>query len=310
MLGDPRSRTTLSRVELVPIRAIASLVELGVHPHAIGVTEAIHVRIAAWSSAEPRLERTPPAAYVERPALELALLAQCLRLRHVELHVTDYVTARVEATALADSGAIVIDASGREAALATRRVRAPRPWVARLFNVPVRPWRSAGPFMIASLPQGYAFRAGGHSSCTVGVVGRGPWLAGSGAEVRERLSRTEARWLVQDLEALPWACLGAKAASTQWADSDAVASVGDAGLARDALSSQGLASGLKDARYASLVRTPAQREDLAHRRHLARVAHSATLAQMIDACRWRAEPTWSSYRTFLELSAQSPGLPN
>lgn len=304
MLRDPRADQALGRVEVVPIHVIAALVELGIHPHALGVTAPIQGRLAAWSTSDPQLEPSPPAAHVERPALELALLSQCLRLREIELCVTDTVSARGEALSRSRLGSVVIDASGRDAAMATWRMRPPRPWVARFFHVSTGPARSVAPFMIAALPQGYAYRAAGQTACTVGIVGRGAWLRGTAAEIRERLGRNDARWLVQDLVALPWTALGAKAASTQWAASDAAASIGDAGFARDALSSQGLASGLKEARYASLVRTSAHRADLARRSVLARVAHSGTLAHMISACRWHAEPLWRDYRHFLEQNVR------
>jgi 2-polyprenyl-6-methoxyphenol hydroxylase-like FAD-dependent oxidoreductase len=292
-------------IEAVPIHAMSGLVELGVHPHAIGVFGVMAQRMVAWSSAAPSVESTPAAAHIERPCLEVALLALAMRQHRIELCLTDFASARAEALLHARSGVAVIDATGRGAALAATRSRPPRPWVARLFHVPLGCAAPVVPFMIAALPQGYVYRSVGHRSCTVGVVGHGSLLAGRSVDVCERLRHGEAAWLVEDIAALPWTPAGARSASIQWAQSHQAALVGDAALARDALSSQGLASGLRDARYAAAVRTADDREAMRQRSRLSRRAHCDSLAAMIATCRWRSEPGWRDYAAFVTGAAQS-----
>src|SRR5271169_5896993 len=58
------------RLEVVPAGFIATLVELGVHPRRIGVDRLHNVRHLAWEHREAQTRNGPPAAYVERPALD------------------------------------------------------------------------------------------------------------------------------------------------------------------------------------------------------------------------------------------------
>jgi hypothetical protein len=304
-LREPGRDLALRRIEVVPIKTVAGLVELGVHPHSIGVFNVQERRLVAWKNAEPTAERTAAAAHVERPSLESALLALAVRQQRIDMQLTDSGRAQREALAHLRLGACVIDATGRRASLAARTFRPDRPWVARIFHISCVSAPSAVPFMAAALPVGYVYRAAGHRFCTVGVVGFGSLLAGSGLDVRERLKKSEAAWLVEDIAALEWTPAGAKPASIQWADVEKAAFIGDAGLARDALSSQGLACGLKDARYAAAIRTLGDRETLRQRSRLARVAHATSLATMIAACRWRNETIWREYADFLKAAAQT-----
>lgn len=296
-------------VEAVPLPVMANLIEFGIHPHDVGVFEVMDRRWLAWEGDVVRQENMPGAAHVERPALERALLERCARHPRIELCSRDAAKAREEALWLRQRGATLVDASGRGAALATRWTRHAQPWVARLFDVPLSESRVAAPFMLAAMPQGYVYRVQGRRHCTVGAVGRGSWLSGGAASVRDRLARSGAAWLVEDIPG-PWTALGAKAASLQWATSDVAALIGDAGLARDPLSSQGLAGGFKDARYAAVTRTEEEREALAERTRRARVAHAEALARMIGTCRWQRRPVWSEYGRFLESvssrGSQSP----
>ena len=300
----------LPRIEVVPMATVAGLVELGVHPHAIGVFEFNERRLLAWDRAEPITRKTPAAAHIERPALDRILLALASTRQHIELCRRDVHSAYAEAVVLARAGTCVIDATGRRAALATRTHHQCKPWVARTFHVPYRNTMSSAnsvvPFMVAALEHGYVYRAVGHRCCTVGIVGRGEAISGSPSMVRERLCASDASWIVEDISALHWTSTGAKPAGIQWAEGDAAAFIGDAALARDALSSQGLANGLVDARYAAEIRSPADYGMLAQRSRMARVAHARELVDMIAACRWRTHSIWCDYADFLRNSALRP----
>lgn len=301
---------SVPRIEVVPMATVAGLVELGVHPHSIGVFGFEERRLLAWESADPVAVVTAAAAHLERTALDRALLALAMRQPHIEFCCVDPATVQAEAAVMARAGACVIDATGRRAALAARTMRPRRPWVARMFHVSCKTMMlsvdQSEPFMAAALPQGYVFRAAGRGYCTVGVVGRGAMLAGGPADVRERLRADGAGWLIEDIAALQWIPAGAKPASIQWTESDAAALIGDAALSRDALSSQGLASGLADARYAAAIRSRHDRHALAQRSRFARAAHAGELVEMIAKCRWRGHAAWREYRGFLVESALAP----
>ena len=296
------------RIEVLPIKVIASLVELGVHPHAIGVHNIVERRLVAWNTAEPTCENTPPAAHIERPSLENELLKLASRQDRIELCVTDARSAKVEAIAHAQSGMCVIDATGRRASLASRKSCPKRQWVARIFHVARESTQLVDPFMVTALPFGYVYRAAGQHFCTVGVVGYGRLLAGSSVHVSERLRKSGANWMLEDIAALQWTLAGCKPASLQWASGEAVTLIGDAALARDALSSQGLASGLADTRYAAAMRTPEDRRAIAERSQLARIAHAKSLISIVSTCRWRDEPVWREYLDFLVGPAQTKNV--
>ena len=302
----PNVELVPQRIEIVPINVVGGLVELGIHPHTIGVFNVIEQRLIAWNAAEPTSEVTKAAAHLERPSLENELLKLATRQTRVELCVSDSASARAAALEYAQRGACVIDATGRRASLASRRFRPRRPWVARMFHVSSESTMPLAPFMAAALPFGYVFRATGHRFCTIGIVGYGSSIAGSSVDICERLKKSEAAWIIEDIAARPWTMAGAKPASIQWADGDDVTSIGDAALARDALSSQGLASGLMDARYAAAIRTFEDRRAIADRSDLARIAHGESLARMIATCRWRGEPVWREYMDFLAGPARMP----
>ncbi|WP_141710936.1 hypothetical protein [Paraburkholderia nodosa] len=304
------SQADASWIEAVPMKSIAELVELGVHPHDLGVREFVRTRAIAWRSPEPEIIDTAPAAHLERPALERALLALAMRNRRIE-----FLPRRAPAwPAEQDSThrrreSRIVDASGRRAVAATHVYRCRRPWVARTFAIDCDARRAIAPLMVAALPHGYLYRAAGAHFTTIGIVGRGHMLAGSGAEVCERLLNGAARWAVADLATRTWHCTGSRPASMQWAEFGNAVAIGDAAFARDALSSQGLASSLTDARYAALIETDDDCRTLAMRSRLARDTHAASLLRMLREV-WCTSEHWRQYQAELgSLRVAVPSAP-
>ncbi len=304
------SQTDAAWIEAVPTRTIAELVALGIHPHDLGVREFVHTRAIAWRSPEPEIMDTYPAAHLERPALEHALLALAERHRRIDFVPHDALASWSQAgPTRAGSGTYIIDASGRRALTATRVHRPRRPWIARTFAVECDPRRGVAPLMVAALPNGYLYRAAGARSTTVGVVGRGSMLAGSGRDVCLRLLDSTARWAVVDLAARAWRSIGSRPASLQWAEFDNTVAIGDAAFARDALSSQGLACSLADARYAAHVANDHDRQALAERSRLACESHAAALLRMARE-QWCNTGLWRYYQAELgALQAAVRGMP-
>ena len=282
------------RVDAVPAAFLALLVELGINPVALGADRLYRHRTAAWSSAEPLVTEGASTAHVERPALDCALLdaarrAGCairLRFRFDGRNVAgrDWTAQRF------------VDATGRAAATAARRLHAPKPWVARTFWTPVAACERG--FAIAQLPEGYAYRLGAASTLALGVVGRRAAVAGRVCDIARHL-QVHAPWMLQDLP--PFAELqpgGACAASVQWSDGDSLR-IGDAALARDPLSSQGIATGASEAMQAGAAGDEDDRDLIVARQHDQRHAHLRSLLGVLQTGRFSAMPVWRDYVDFV-----------
>src|SRR5689334_19329584 len=94
------SMTDPPRVDVVPAAFLALLIELGVHPAQLGVTVLHSRRRLAWGTAQPEVVEGRAVAHIERPALELALLAALKRTSGARVMLgtpasTDAIGARV-----------------------------------------------------------------------------------------------------------------------------------------------------------------------------------------------------------------------
>jgi hypothetical protein len=197
-----------------------------------------------------------------------------------------------------------VDATGRAAVTAIRRIRAPKPWVARIFWAPVGAYDRG--FAIAQLPQGYAYRLGAASTLVFGVVGRHDMVAGGLLDIARHL-RVQAPWMLEDLP--PFAELrsgGACAASVQWSDGGGLR-IGDAALARDALSSQGLATGASEALQACAMVGQDDRALIVARQREQRQAHLRSLLAGLGNGRFSHTPTWRQYIDFV-VSQRDPNI--
>jgi hypothetical protein len=297
LLVSSHAPRQVPRIEVVPAQTLALLLDLGVHPHALGVHRLERERLIAWGNPQPVRLNMPAAAHVQRPVLEQALWAQVARQSAISVHALEPAAALAEARRLEDSGAWLIDATGRAAALAHTIARSRQPWVARLFHVstPTAP----APFMAAALPDGYVYRAQGPGFATVGFVGRGAWLSGTSCEIYQRMAQGTADWLVDDLSECEWTDAGSWPAGLQWTDIGLGLAIGDAALARDALSSQGLANGLSDACHAAKLDGESSRQSLLRRMLEGRRAHINALVRMLETCHCREQPIWLQYGAFL-----------
>ena len=288
------------RVDAVPASFLALLVELGINPIEVGADQLHRTRASAWTSAEPLVSEGSSAAHVERPALDIALLdvarrAGCaIRLRFRfdgrDVGDRDWTAQRF------------IDATGRAAVTAPRRIRAPKPWIARTFWAPASTYNRG--FAIAQLPQGYAYRLGAASTLTFGVVGRRDVVAGNVLDIAQHL-RAYAPWVLDDLP--PFGVLrsgGACAASVQWSEGRGLR-IGDAALARDALSSQGIATGASQAMLACAIASENNRALIVVRQREQRQAHLRSLLGVLQAGRFSKAPAWDDYIRFVLGSLQS-----
>jgi hypothetical protein len=282
------------RVDSVPASLLALLVELGINPARIGANRVNRTRVAAWSSAEPMATEGAATAHLERPALDVALLAAA---RREGCAVRSCSRRNGNGVGGPDWSAVsFVDASGRAAVTAARHIRAPKPWVARTF------W-SAQPagnreFAIAQLPDGYAYRLGAASTLTLGVVGRRNAVAGALSDIARHL-RVHAPWMLEDLPPLGELQPGtACSASVQWSEGDGLR-IGDAALARDALSSQGLAAGAAEALQACAARSVQDCDLIASRQREQRNAHLSALLSVLESGRFSREPAWRDYSDFV-----------
>lgn len=285
------------RTDAVPAGLLALLLELGVDPKRIGADRLHDVRVAAWETAAPTASLVAKTAHVERPALELALLDRLAGAHRVPIVPAPWRPSEDGGVTGDGRGArTIIDATGRAAVTAPHRQRPARPPVGRTWWTSRQSCTAEPVFAIAALPEGYAYRLGAASIISLGIVGR---LAGA-ADTVERHIRAHAPWLLEGLPAL--AAMRPGAAGPAGLQSTEIGSglrIGDAALARDALSSQGLAAGASEAMLAAAMRDDRDLGLLWARQREQRQAHVAALLRTIDRCAWRASPAWSDYRAFV-----------
>lgn len=283
---DPR------RVESLPAQVIPLLIETGVKPSALGISQLRRKRYVAWGRREPVEVPSPPTVHVARPELDLALLrlAEQQGVRLVERKLSP-------STNWSDIRAMhktVLDATGRSAVTALQRVRPAQPIAARVHAM-------AGGFdgtlMIAALPRGYVYRLGNDLGLAVGLVGAGDLLQASWAETLLAL-QLSAPWIVADLLQVEASSGFAGAASAQWAvPHPDIVLIGDAAFARDALASQGLMNGLTQAIHAARSPETALRRDRAA--WAAWQAHLNEIGTTIREGKLSTAGTWAGYLDFI-----------
>lgn len=290
--------TDAPRVEAVPAALLTLLLEFGLHPAELGVRQLYESRISAWETAVPTTQVIPATAHLQRPALELALLRCALNTPRLDVYEGSVTPALWQE--LQQGKALVLDATGRRAVTATTRTRPPQPWASRSFWAVNEHHPCDGTFMLAALPEGYAYRLGSAGRLGLGLVGRGHCLMASPAEIRRQLQAAEADWLLDGLPPLETLQPGkATGAAVQWTAGESSIRLGDAALARDALSSQGLACGLSESLYAAAVRTPQERAWFSDRQRQQRDAHIKSLVDLLTRSRHAQAPLWANYLNFL-----------
>jgi flavin-dependent dehydrogenase len=282
------------RVDAVPASFLALLVEFGINPIEIGADRLFRARASAWPSAAPVISEGAPTAHVERPTLDIALLRAAKRAG-----------CAIRSRFRLDAGEVgghdwtaksFVDASGRAAVTAARRIRAPKPWIARSFWAPVGAHDRG--FAIAQLPQGYVYRLGAASTLAFGVVGRRDAVAGSLMDIARHL-RVHAPWMLEDLPAFAeLRSGGACAASVQWSEGGGLR-IGDAALARDALSSQGIATGASEAMLACAMRGEDDLALIVARQREQRQAHLRALLGVLESGLYSDAPAWREYIDFV-----------
>jgi 2-polyprenyl-6-methoxyphenol hydroxylase-like FAD-dependent oxidoreductase len=289
------------RIDSVPAPVLALLLELGVVPRQIGVDELHDHRWVAWDRENPEPVRGRAMAHIERPALELALLDAIHRRRGIEV-------AGGSSADLPRSAGVVIDATGRRAQSAGRRERPPEEWIARTFWSTGRFPPAARAFRLAALPEGYAYRLGTKTRILIGLVVGKSAAALRPDHVETYVRSAGAGWLLADLPELSSMSAGrGGVASVQWSDGwGPMMPVGDAALARDSLSSQGLSSGIADA--VSLVRRAQRYERWAERCKEQRQRHLSALHSILQRSRFAGSFPIDRYVQFLRRHAdENPG---
>lgn len=299
------------RIDVVPAGLVALLVELGVDPEAVGVDRLHELRWVAWSSDAPRLQRLAPAAHLERPRLECILWSHVMR----HPHVTPFLSkgwARQADVFWGDGwrSRRLIDATGRSAVTADSVTRPPRPWAARSLWAKHRRDGRGPAFALAACPDGYTYRVGARAGVSVGFVGRGSAVEGDPEDLERRLRSRGGGWMIDDLPPLPSFTEGrAATASVQWAapstSKPGPLRIGEAALARDPLSSQGIATACSEALFVAALESAADVELFERRQLEQRRAHLVALETMLEDCRFSGEPTWRTYAEFIAQHAEA-----
>lgn len=289
------------RVEAVPAPLIALLAELGIHPGQLGVDCLHESRLIAWEQEAWAESTGPITAHVERPALDLALLKALTASQRVDIILRQQSESFDEVIRAAHLQDVrLIDATGHRSVSAKKRIHPARPWAARTF-LALRQSRSAGTELrIAALPGGFVYRLGTAGYIVVGIVGRGRIVAGAPLGLEQHLCDYGAGWILEGLPPVVGMIPGRNApASVQWGSGNAERRIGDAALARDILSSQGLASGISEALYVGAIRDHDGEKLFSLRQVEQRVSHLRSLASLIVRCRFRKYDAWREYAEFI-----------
>ena len=291
------------RVEAVPASLLALFVEFGIHPQQIGVEGLHESRRIAWEQEAIVESRGPVAAHVERPLLDLALLKVVLACGRVKIVLNDHreaCKAMLEAARCHDD-LRVIDATGRRSVSARKKIQPTRPWAAQTFLTLRQSCRAGPELRIAALPGGFVYRLGSSKHLVLGIVGRNKTIVGDPLKLEQQLFECGAGWILEELPEMADLIPGRfSAASVQWTSDGVGLRVGDAALARDTLSSQGLAAGISDALYCAAAVRSDDDGTLVSLRHVEqRAAHLRSLEQLIARCRFREEGIWREYAEFV-----------
>jgi 2-polyprenyl-6-methoxyphenol hydroxylase-like FAD-dependent oxidoreductase len=300
------------RIDTVPARVLALLVDFGVDPRELGVDRLYEERLVAWSTATPQLFHLSPAAHLERPLLDRVLFSRVSCHPRIALFVSR-AWARDDGMFWGDGWRArrLADATGRAAATADSVVRAERPWAARTLWQTYDPDGRGPGFGIAALPDGYAYRVEARRRVVVGFVGRGHGVEGTPAELAWRLRASGGGWLIADLPPVATFDEGrASTASVQWAtpsmlnDGPRAVRIGDAALARDPMSAQGIGIACSEALFVSAIARAADLAMFEARQTEQRHVHLKALEAMIAGCLFSNEPTWRDYAAFVAAHAQ------
>ena len=303
--------TDVPRIETMPAPMLSLLIDYGVHPRRIGVDRLYEIQHAAWECADPEIRRGRAMAHVDKAKLQFELLKLASRTPQLAIVIDPRAPSHGRTGWFGSewSARRLIDATGRAAVTAVRRVTAPKPWVARPF------WRAAPAptamreLRIAALPNGYVYRVGSNDVDAVWVAGRGATLGASPKAIETAIRVGGAGWLLEGLPTLESLRSGrAFPVSVQWVEGSAAIAVGDAALARDVLSSQGMAAGLSSACYGVACESESDVARLLQHQNSERATHVQSLSKLIAACRYRDSVEWRHYGDFIgqHLHQDSP----
>jgi hypothetical protein len=256
----------------------------------------------AWRGANPEWRRGHAMAHIDKARLESELFRLVAHTPHLDIVIDPQAPSagRTGWRGSLWSARRLIDATGRAASTAARRVSAPRPWVARPFWSATPAPASLRDFRIAALPGGYVYRVGSSEADTLWLAGRGSLLSAEPGSIQAAIKLAGGGWVLEGLPPLASLQRGrAFPVSVQWAEGSTAIAVGDAALARDALSSQGVAAGLSSACYAAAVESAQDEIGFREHQHAERALHLQSLAQLIGTCRYSDCIEWQRYLSFI-----------
>jgi flavin-dependent dehydrogenase len=287
-------------VEALPASILALLVEFGIHPRQIGVEHLHESRLIAWERETFAESNGPVEAHIERPALDLALFRAVVDSGRVRITLGDHASIRAVILAARNGEVRLIDATGRTAISAQKKVRLTKPWAARTFPTSRYSSLADTTLRIAALPGGFVYRLGASRHLLLGIVGRKETIVGSHSVLERRIRDYGAGWVLDEFPPMAALTPGRiSSASVQWTTEGAATTIGDAALARDVLSSQGLATGISEALYAAAIVTAEDEAFLSLRKVEQRVAHLRSMEKLIARCRFRQNEAWREYAEFV-----------
>lgn len=183
---------------------------------------------------------------------------------------------------------------------ATAKVHPPKPWAARTFFTAIHSSTVDPGLRIAALPCGFAYRLSAADHVVLGVVGRRTLITEEPWKLERDLYALGVGRMLEGLPPLGEMMRGEiLPASVQWTSGNAGLRVGDAALAKDTLSSQGLAAGISEALHAAAIHNEGEQALFSLRQIEQRQSHLNALAHLVARCRFRQEEAWQQYEEFI-----------
>lgn len=148
-LEAARTPIETGRIDSLPLPLVALLIELGVHPSAIGAETTSRSVLSNWESEQPMVREVAPRIHVDRVRLERELRALVERHPLIELAYRPSETSQAT---------LRVDATGRRAQSSQAVIEPHSPWFAKTLLLPGRYGEAQQGLRLAPFADGYFYR--------------------------------------------------------------------------------------------------------------------------------------------------------
>ena len=286
---DHKPRFTLAqRIECMPVEGLGMLAKIGVDISKLHVDVVFTKRRIAWGTNFPVDIQSKPYVTIERPTLEQTLFQIACSNYLIKINTSNNYSIDE-----------VVDASGfnpMNKAIALT-------WVAKVFCLKNLAGRDRI-FSLASLPNGYVYRASSLNWTNLAFVGPVEEFTGEPSILEDAIHCAGQGWILDGLPPLSyWGTTRGGMASFD-TSSSLSRKIGGSAFRRDILSSQGVISGLSDGYHAVQCVENNDWSSLTQRHLIERTQHLRSLCHMLRSNRFCMSSEWRNYEEWLNECAE------